>query len=53
MTTWVGEKEMWSQLMYIEISSPLLWPIDSLSFDALLYFYDNKHILIPILIIWN
>ena len=28
----------------------LLWPLDLLSFDALLYFYDNKYVVILILI---
>ena len=28
----------------------LLWPFDLLSFDALLYFYDNKYVVILILI---
>ena len=41
----VGEREMWSQCTTIEISSLLLWPVDPLLSDALLYFYDNKHIL--------
>ena len=40
---------MWSQYINIEISSLLLWPIDPLLSDALLYFYDNKRILIQIL----
>ena len=40
---------MWSQYINIEISSLLLWPIDLLLSDALLYFYDNKRILILIL----
>ena len=31
------------------VLSLLLCPIDLVSFDALLYFYDNKHILILIL----
>ena len=51
MTTWVGEREMWSQCINIEISSLLLLPIDPLLSDALLYFYGNKHILILILIL--
>ena len=42
---------MWSQYINIEISSLLLWPIDLLLSDALLYFYDNKRILILILIL--
>ena len=46
MTTWVGEREMWSRCINVEIPSLLLWPIDPLLSDALLYFYDNKHILI-------
>ena len=50
MTTWVGERELWSQCVYIEISSLLLWPIDPLSSNTLLYLYDNKLILIMILI---
>ena len=29
----------------------LLWPLDLLSFDALLYFYDNKYVVILILIL--
>ena len=41
--------EMWSQYINIKISSLLLWPIDLLLSDALLYFYDNKRILILIL----
>ena len=28
----------------------LLWPLDLLSFDALLYFYDNKYVVILILL---
>ena len=42
---------MWSQNINIQISSLLLWPIDLLLSDALLYFYDNKRILILILIL--
>ena len=42
---------MWSQYINIEILSLLLWPIDLLLSDALLYFYDNKRILILILIL--
>ena len=42
---------MWSQYINIEISSLLFWPIDLLLSDALLYFYDNKRILILILIL--
>ena len=29
----------------------LLWPLDLLSFDALLYFYDNKYVVIVIVIV--
>ena len=29
----------------------LLWPLDLLSFDALLYFYDNKYVVILIVIL--
>ena len=29
----------------------LLWPLDLLSFDALLYFYDNKYVVILIVIV--
>ena len=28
-----------------------LWPLDLLSFNALLYFYDNKYVVILILIL--
>ena len=48
MTSWVGEREMLSKRINIEILSLVLWPIDPLLSDALLYFYDNKHILILI-----
>ena len=46
MTTWVDEREIWSQCINIEISSLFLWPTDPLLSNALLCFYDNKHILI-------
>ena len=45
--TYIGEREKFSQWIYIKISSLMLWPIDPLSFNDLLYFCGNKHILIP------
>ena len=35
--------------MYMVEFCLLLWPLDMLSFDALLYFYDNKYVVILIL----
>ena len=45
-----GYYDYMAQCINIEISSLLLWPIVLLLSDALLYFYDNKHILILILL---